>query len=241
MPASTVARKAAARAVARKVAETTGGFALSVASTAARSPIIRRIVLVQVGLAIVVALAVPFLLLGISTASPPGAGADDGALVGAGDIPEVARLAYLRAAAEAREFVPDCKMRPSILAGIYAVASNHGDGRLNGSGTADPPIAGPPDEVVARVGPGRFDSATWSRSRFDGNGDGVADPQNIYDAALTTSVVVCQAAPGVDLDSEEGLGRVIGTLGHDSPTVEAILGAIQSYGVRSRPAGSSDP
>lgn len=196
MAASTIARKAAARAVARKVAETTGGFALSVASTAARSPLVRRIVVAQVALAVVVALAVPFLLLGISTASPPGAGEDDGDLMGATDIPEVARLAYMRASAEARELIPGCMMRPSVLAGIYGVASNHGEGRLNGSGTADPPIVGPPDEVVPTVGPGRFDSATWLRSRLDGNGDGVADPQNIYDAALTTAVGLCRAGSG---------------------------------------------
>lgn len=192
MPASTVARKAAARAVARKVAETTGGFALSVASAAARSPMFRRIVVIQVALAIIVALAVPFLLLGISTASPPGAGDDDEALVAATEIPEVARLAYLRASAEARQLVPGCTLPPSVLVDIYAAASNHGDSRLNGSGTAEPPLVGLPGESAPRVGPGGFTLGDWLSSRLDGDGDGVADPQNIYDSALTTAVVLCR-------------------------------------------------
>lgn len=195
MPAATVARKAAARAVARKVAETTGSFVLSAAVTAARSRTVRRIVVAQVGLAVVLALAVPFLILEISTSSPAGAGDDDQAVARATQIPAVARAAYVQASAHARLLVPGCTLRASDLAGIFSVASNHGDGRLNASGTAEPPLMGSVDEAGQRVGPGQFTLADWIDSRLDGNGDGVADPQNIHDAALTTAVIRCRAAP----------------------------------------------
>lgn len=159
-------------------------------------------------LGLIVALAVPFLLLGISTASPPGAGGDDEALVAATEIPEVARLAYLRASAEARQLVPGCTLPASVLADIYAVTSNHCDGRLNGSGTAEPPLVGLPGESTPRVGPGGFTLGDWLSSRLDGNDDGVADPENIYDSALTTAVVLCRKGAGVDPGGEDGLRRV---------------------------------
>ena len=41
------------------------------------------------------------------------------------------------------------------------------------------------------VGPMQFLPETWNRYKADGNGDGVSDPQNLYDAALATGQYLC--------------------------------------------------
>ena len=59
------------------------------------------------------------------------------------------------------------------------------------------------DTVYDRaVGPMQFIPETWRRYGRDGSGDGVADPQNIDDAALTAAGYLC--AGGRDLSTDDG-------------------------------------
>jgi membrane-bound lytic murein transglycosylase B len=49
---------------------------------------------------------------------------------------------------------------------------------------------------------------TWKRYAADGNGDGVIDPQNLFDAALTTGRYLCDG--GLDLrDPEQQVAAVL--------------------------------
>jgi membrane-bound lytic murein transglycosylase B len=46
------------------------------------------------------------------------------------------------------------------------------------------------------MGPLQFLPTTWDELGRDGNGDGVADPDNLYDAALTAVAHLCLREPG---------------------------------------------
>jgi membrane-bound lytic murein transglycosylase B len=46
------------------------------------------------------------------------------------------------------------------------------------------------------VGPMQFIPGTWKSFAADGNGDGIADPHNIYDAAVATGNYLCKTAGG---------------------------------------------
>lgn len=120
------------------------------------------------------------------------------------DIPPVALDAYRRAGqATGIDWV--------YLAAIGKIESDHGRYRgsqLSDTGQVTPPIIGPPlngtggnkairdtdggrwdgDRVWDRaVGPMQFIPSTWAGVRQDGNGDGIKDPNNIYDAALAAA------------------------------------------------------
>jgi len=63
------------------------------------------------------------------------------------------------------------------------------------------------------VGPFQFIPSTWARWKADGNADGVADPQNIEDAALAAGRYLC--AGGTNLADGTGWWRTI--LSYDNP------------------------
>ena len=136
-------------------------------------------------------------------------------------IPEVAYDAYRSAAAQAPDIAAGCHVDWQILAGIGRVESNHGrvDGprALDVSGDVAPPIRGPaldgeggrqaiPDTDGGKLdgdatwdramGPLQFIPDTWRELGRDGNSDGVADPDNLYDAALTAAAHLCLREPG---------------------------------------------
>ncbi|MFN8051298.1 MAG: lytic murein transglycosylase [Acidimicrobiales bacterium] len=48
------------------------------------------------------------------------------------------------------------------------------------------------------VGVMQFIPGTWKRYAEDESGDKVADPQNIYDAALAAAKLLCTHGPGLD-------------------------------------------
>lgn len=134
--------------------------------------------------------------------------------------------AYGYAAAVMTETRPECGIGWTTLAGIGAVESRHGThrgSRVDGDGTVSPPIRGIPldgSPGVARIldtdggamdgdtaydramGPLQFIPETWTRWGVDANGDGVVDPDNIDDAALTAARYLC--ARGGDLTTADG-------------------------------------
>ncbi|WP_225725686.1 MULTISPECIES: lytic transglycosylase domain-containing protein [unclassified Nocardia] len=146
-------------------------------------------------------------------------------------IPVLALEAYGYAAAVLAQSRPGCGIAWTTLAGIARVETQHGShggSRIGPDGKVDPPIRGPlldgspgvakvldneatakaGHEVYARaMGPFQFIQETWQRWGVDANGDGVADPDNIDDAALTAARYLC--ASGGDLTSAEGWQKAL--------------------------------
>lgn len=129
-------------------------------------------------------------------------------------IPERALAAYAGASNAANAHYPECGLGWNTLAAIGHVESEHGQihgGEIGDDGVATPGIVGialtGAGTAVHRdtdggvldgdlswdraVGPMQFIPSTWLLYAADGNGDGVADPQNIDDAALAAAAYLC--------------------------------------------------
>lgn len=131
------------------------------------------------------------------------------------DVPARALRAYGVADQAVKQEQPDCNLSWVTIAGLARIESNHG--RYRGAAIADngdvtPRIIGVPldgtggnrtigdtdrgaldgDTALDRaVGPLQFIPSTWAKWRSDGNGDGIADPNNIDDAALAAGRYLC--------------------------------------------------
>jgi membrane-bound lytic murein transglycosylase B len=146
------------------------------------------------------------------------------------DIPRRALVAYAAASLAARSSHPDCRLSWNTVAAIGLVESDHGghdgavlatDGRvrpvirgpvLDGSSSAaitdsDSGVLDGNSHWDRALGPMQFLPSTWGRWGTDGSGDGVADPDQIDDAALAAADYLCAA--GGDLASSEGWRRAI--------------------------------
>ena len=77
------------------------------------------------------------------------------------------------------------------------------------------------------VGPMQFIPSTWERYAADGNRDGIADPQNLYDAARAAATYLCAA--GGDLSTDAGRRRAIYAYNHSDAYVAKVLGFTQEY------------
>ena len=75
------------------------------------------------------------------------------------------------------------------------------------------------------VGPMQFIPSTWAGSGADGNGDGIKDPNNIFDAALATAAYLCRAVPGSDLTSDADQRRAAFSYNHSSAYVDKVMRA----------------
>ncbi|MBT2547714.1 lytic transglycosylase domain-containing protein [Arthrobacter sp. ISL-65] len=141
-------------------------------------------------------------------------------------IPARALRAYVAAAGMANDDAPACGIGWNTVAAVGFVESAHGalgGGRLTASGdVSGGPIVGPGlngDGFAAiadtdagvldgdarwdrAVGPMQFIPSTWKLAGRDANGDGVADPHNIDDAALSAAGYLC--AGGRDLTTDQG-------------------------------------
>lgn len=164
--------------------------------------------------------------------------------VAGSDLPLVALDAYVKAARRMAAERPECGIRWSGLAAIGKVESGHGTyggSRLDANGDTSQPIVGIPldgtngtalvgdtdggrwdgDPTLDRaVGPMQFIPGSWAALGRDGNGDGRADPSNVYDAALAAAGLLCRAG-GSGLDTDAGLHR--GALGYNNSAAYAAL------------------
>ena len=61
----------------------------------------------------------------------------------------------------------------------------------------------------------------------DGNGDGKADPQNLYDAALTTAKYLC--SEGVNMRTDDGQTRAILRYNQSYEYVSDVRGYARNY------------
>ncbi|TQC45790.1 lytic transglycosylase [Rhodococcus sp. WS4] len=150
-----------------------------------------------------------------SPASPSGTGLIAAPVIlSALGIPEIVLNAYRSAELEMMAAAPQCGLPWHLLAGIGRIESGHaGGGRTDSVGTTLTPILGPVldgrlagNEVIRdtdrgatdgdpghdrAVGPMQFIPSTWAKYASDGNADGVADPNNVFDATLAAARYLC--------------------------------------------------
>ncbi len=168
------------------------------------------------------------------------------ATVGSSDLEVIAVDAYRKAVATV-----GCGISWTVLAGLGRIESKHGHAggaTVAPDGLVSPPIYGValdgtggnmaiPDtdggvydgdvELDRAVGPMQFIPSTWARWATDGNGDRVANPQNLYDATAAASRYVCATARGET--EEERIAAAIFSYNRSDAYVEAVLGWSSSY------------
>ncbi|MGK5547579.1 lytic murein transglycosylase [Streptomyces sp. URMC 127] len=165
-------------------------------------------------------------------------------------IPATALDAYRKAAQRAATDMPACHMPWELIAGIGQVETQHGTyggARMTADGTTDKPILGPQlngndfanvkdtdqgrldgDAVYDKaVGPTQFLPSTWAQYGADGNGDGVKNPNNIYDAALATAKYLC--AGGKDMNRPGDLDRAVLSYNNSRSYVNAVTEWMRAY------------
>ncbi|MEN0101457.1 MAG: lytic murein transglycosylase [Curtobacterium sp.] len=166
-------------------------------------------------------------------------------------IPEPAMRAYAAAALRERARTPGCGLGWSTLAGIGEVETHHGTiGRrtLTPDGKAFPRITGialdggDTDRIQdtdggsldgdprwdRAIGPMQFIPETWRTWGVDADGDGLADPDDLDDAAATAAAYLC--ADGHELGNHAGWVAAVGSYNHHEDYVRAVAEAANRYG-----------
>ena len=151
----------------------------------------------------------PLRVAGVTASAPP-----PSAVVNAPGtlrIPSMALAAYRNAESMMATAYPGCGVSWNLLAGIGRIESMHANGgATDARGTAVRPIYGPAldgtlpgNEVIVQsrsadrvvyaraMGPMQFLPGTWSRYASDGDGDGKADVQNLFDSSLAAARYLC--------------------------------------------------
>ncbi|QLY34263.1 lytic murein transglycosylase [Nocardia huaxiensis] len=168
-------------------------------------------------------------------------------------IPTVSLEAYGYAAAVMARSRPDCGIGWTTVAGIASVESKHGTHRgadVGDDGKVTPGIRGAAldgspgimlikdtdggkldgDPVYDRaVGPLQFIPETWTRWGVDANGDGIADPDSIDDAALTAARYLC--AMGGNLTAAPGWQQALLTYNQSTAYMHKVRDRAAAYSV----------
>ncbi|MFE7313072.1 hypothetical protein ACFU7T_08170 [Streptomyces sp. NPDC057555] len=163
-------------------------------------------------------------------------------------IPATALDAYKKAERTLRSARPSCHLPWQLVAGIGRVESVHAAGYgLRADGSTAKPIRGPrldgrqfalirdtdggrwdgDAEFDRAVGPLQFIPSTWATRGADGNGDGVSDPHNIYDAALATGHYLCSG--GRDLKRPADLDKAVLSYNNSREYVNAVRDWMRTY------------
>ncbi|MER6287221.1 lytic transglycosylase domain-containing protein [Streptomyces sviceus] len=163
-------------------------------------------------------------------------------------IPATVLDAYKKAADELQQSKPGCNLPWQLLAAIGQVESGQArGGRVDADGTTTSKILGPQldgngFELIkdtdngaydgdtaydSAVGPMQFIPSTWAWAGRDGNGDGVKDPNNIYDAALATGHYLCRN--GWDLSDSGDLDSAILSYNPSRHYVNTVLSWLEYY------------
>ncbi|MEU7468022.1 lytic transglycosylase domain-containing protein [Streptomyces sp. NPDC044984] len=173
-------------------------------------------------------------------------------------IPATVLRAYRAAETSVGRTDPGCRLPWELLAAIGKVESGQArGGAVDRNGTTRGRITGPPlngrgfalirdtdggahdgDTVYDRaVGPMQFLPSTWARWGTDGNGDGRADPNNVFDAALAAGHYLC--AGDRDLGRAADLDRAILSYNHSRPYLRLVRYWLDFYsrGVHTVPDG----
>ncbi|MCA1004181.1 lytic murein transglycosylase [Rhodococcus hoagii] len=178
-------------------------------------------------------------------------------VVGPLGIPEIVLNAYRSAELAMAGAQPGCGLQWNLLAGIGKIESGHaGGGQTDAAGTTVTPILGPTlnghlagNEIITdtdrgaldgdpvhdrAVGPMQFIPSTWVRYASDGNGDGVADPNNVFDAALSSARYLC--AGGLNLNDPSQLTRAVLRYNNSSTYMANVLSWSAAYRTGGTPA-----
>jgi hypothetical protein len=166
-------------------------------------------------------------------------------------IPAQALAAYQAAARRLAVDDPQCHLTWPLLAAIGRIESDHGrdaTGLIIEAGFVHRAILGPvlngtdgnalirdTDNGVLdgnkqfdrAVGPMQFIPSTWRIYGRDGNGDGLADPNNINDAALAAATYLC--AGGRDLQQGDVLRAAILGYNHSTDYLRAVVAWMAVY------------
>ena len=166
---------------------------------------------------------------------------------GALGIPMMALTAYRNAEKMMATADPNCGISWNLLAGIGRIESGHANGgATDARGTAVRPIYGPTldgtlpgNEVIVQgnsggrisyaraMGPMQFLPGTWARYAADGDGDGKADPQNLYDATLAAARYLCSG--GLNLRDQSQVLSSILRYNNSMPYAQNVLGWAAAY------------
>jgi membrane-bound lytic murein transglycosylase B len=164
-------------------------------------------------------------------------------------IPERALAAYALAHVTIAAEDAGCGLDWTTIAAIGAIESGHGsygDSELDEFGYAQPAIIGRAldGDGVAKigdtdggvldgdskwdraVGPMQFIPSTWEKWGSDANGDDVADPHQIDDAALSTARYLCASG---SMTSPEGWRAGVYSYNHDNDYVDAVAKRANEY------------
>jgi hypothetical protein len=162
-------------------------------------------------------------------------------------IPSIALTAYRHAEQTMAVSDPRCGIGWNLLAGIGRIESMHArGGATDAHGTAAQPIYGPAldgtlagNEVVVAgavgervtyaraIGPMQFLPSTWARYAADGDGDGIADPQNLYDATLAAARYLCSG--GLNLKDQQQTMSALLRYNNSSSYARSVLGWADAY------------
>ena len=165
-------------------------------------------------------------------------------------IPQAALKAYSRAQQVMSQAAPGCHLPWTLVAAIGRVESNHGrhgGNVLNADGRAVPGILGPRLDGVSTaritdtdggtfdgdkafdraVGPMQFVPGTWRSMGVDGDGDGVRNPQDIDDAAMSTAVYLCSGS--TNLANGGDLNRALLRYNHSQSYVDLVVSIAKAY------------
>lgn len=166
---------------------------------------------------------------------------------GAMRIPSIALAAYRNAEQKMAVAAPGCGLSWNLLAGIGRIESLHANGgSTDARGTANPPIYGPAldgtlpgNEVIVAsnadgrtvfvraLGPMQFLPGTWSHYASDTDGDGKADPQNIFDASLAAARYLCSG--GLNLRNQSQVLTAILRYNNSMAYAQNVLGWAAAY------------
>ncbi|MGW2522963.1 lytic transglycosylase domain-containing protein [Streptomyces sp. NPDC001617] len=196
-----------------------------------------------------------------SPSASNGTGTGTSAPTGSGEagIPATVLDAYKKAEAALKEAKPGCNLPWQLLAAIGKVESGQArGGNVTADGTTITPILGPQldgngfalikdtdggkydgnSSYDQAVGPMQFIPSTWAWAGRDGNGDGVKDPNNVYDAALAAGHYLCRN--GWDMSTQSGLDSAILSYNNSQDYLNTVLSWLEYYrkGTHSIPDGT---
>ncbi|MEU6833610.1 lytic murein transglycosylase [Nocardia beijingensis] len=177
-------------------------------------------------------------------------------------VPGVAVAAYENAERILAAENPVCGMPWSLLAGIGRVESTHAyGGKADADGNPLSPVYGPVldgsltgnhvvrdsdggaldglDGYDRAIGPMQFLPDTWKRYAADGNGDGIADPQNLFDAALTAGRYLCDG--GLNMRDLAQQSKAILRYNHSMAYVANVMAWETSYSTGVAPRAGDLP
>lgn len=165
-------------------------------------------------------------------------------------VPPIAMAAYLHAERRLALESPQCGLAWSLLAGIGKVESDHAfGGAADSAGNPVNPIYGPTldgslsgNNVVLdtdggaldgltdydrAVGPMQFLPQTWNEFAADGNGDGIEDPQNLFDATIAAGRYLCSG--GSSLTDPDQRTKAILRYNNSMAYVVTVMGWADKY------------